>query len=203
MNATFIDQNGEYNASTTPYWVMVFSMFTNASTTPYWVMVFIMLAFCTVVVCVVLLRRKIINCIRQSQRIQHLTEIDIISYQGNDNNKLTLMNPHNDSCAICLEDFELNEELRLLPCNHGYHMKCIDPWLHKQSELCPMCKQSIFINSNNITNNICLYSILKACCVGTRNNGDNNDNNNNNGIIILSDQEQLMLLYSETDNQQE
>eukprot|EP00486_Rosalina_sp_Unknown_P002475 CAMPEP_0201566228 /NCGR_PEP_ID=MMETSP0190_2-20130828/5870_1 /ASSEMBLY_ACC=CAM_ASM_000263 /TAXON_ID=37353 /ORGANISM="Rosalina sp." /LENGTH=248 /DNA_ID=CAMNT_0047984663 /DNA_START=888 /DNA_END=1634 /DNA_ORIENTATION=+ len=89
------------------------------------------------------------------------------------------VNPHNDSCAICLDDFCAKEELRLLPCNHGFHIKCIDPWLSKSSELCPMCKQSIFINSDNSTSYGCCPSILKICCIPTSQQQNQNDDDDN------------------------
>jgi hypothetical protein len=49
----------------------------------------------------------------------------------------------NDSCAICLDEFEEGEPLRVLPCRHGFHRACIDPWLDNRSDLCPICKSSI------------------------------------------------------------
>ncbi|KAI8603097.1 hypothetical protein EDD21DRAFT_413348 [Dissophora ornata] len=45
-----------------------------------------------------------------------------------------------DTCAVCLEEFEDGEELRILPCRHEFHCECIDPWLVRKSSTCPLCK---------------------------------------------------------------
>ncbi|CZR63999.1 uncharacterized protein PAC_13896 [Phialocephala subalpina] len=44
------------------------------------------------------------------------------------------------NCLICLEEFVENEEIRLLPCNHKFHPKCVDPWLEDVSGSCPVCR---------------------------------------------------------------
>ena len=47
------------------------------------------------------------------------------------------------TCPICLDDFEPNEsQIRELPCRHIFHAECIDPFLLKNSSLCPLCKQT-------------------------------------------------------------
>ena len=48
-------------------------------------------------------------------------------------------------CAICIDTFRLTQEVRVLPCSHLFHRKCIDPWLlHPENTcyMCPLCKQS-------------------------------------------------------------
>lgn len=49
-----------------------------------------------------------------------------------------------ETCCICLDDFEEGDRLRVLPCDHGYHAKCIDPWLVKTKRICPQCRKRVF-----------------------------------------------------------
>ncbi|CAG8628952.1 1757_t:CDS:1 [Cetraspora pellucida] len=46
-----------------------------------------------------------------------------------------------ETCAICLEDFDDGDKIRELPCRHCYHVECIDPWLTTKSSSCPLCKK--------------------------------------------------------------
>jgi hypothetical protein len=42
-------------------------------------------------------------------------------------------------CTVCLASFEVQEQLRQLPCNHYFHVACIDTWL-SQNHTCPVCR---------------------------------------------------------------
>lgn len=43
------------------------------------------------------------------------------------NNILFSLFPHR--CVVCMCDFESRQLLRVLPCNHEFHAKCVDKWL--------------------------------------------------------------------------
>ncbi|KAA3681185.1 uncharacterized protein DEA37_0014401 [Paragonimus westermani] len=47
-----------------------------------------------------------------------------------------------DQCAVCIELYQVSEVVRILPCRHVFHKKCIDPWLLEQRS-CPLCKLDI------------------------------------------------------------
>ncbi|KAM6954243.1 RING finger protein 215 [Aplochiton taeniatus] len=50
-----------------------------------------------------------------------------------------------DNCAVCLEPFNPNQCLRVLPCLHEFHRDCVDPWLVLQ-HTCPLCKRNALSN---------------------------------------------------------
>ncbi|KAA0176689.1 hypothetical protein FNF27_01970 [Cafeteria roenbergensis] len=45
------------------------------------------------------------------------------------------------ACVVCCEDYEEGERVRVLPCLHRMHVRCIDPWLLIKAE-CPVCHES-------------------------------------------------------------
>jgi hypothetical protein len=47
----------------------------------------------------------------------------------------------NETCSICLDDYELKEKLMLLNCNHAFHERCISKWF-KENAKCPLCNKS-------------------------------------------------------------
>lgn len=47
-----------------------------------------------------------------------------------------------DMCVICQCSFEINEDVKILPCKHAFHKECVDAWL-SDHKTCVTCKQSI------------------------------------------------------------
>lgn len=45
-------------------------------------------------------------------------------------------------CAVCLCEYERNEEVVVLPCKHMFHESCIKPWL-KDHRTCPTCRKDV------------------------------------------------------------
>ncbi|XP_039029187.1 E3 ubiquitin-protein ligase ATL6-like isoform X2 [Hibiscus syriacus] len=46
-------------------------------------------------------------------------------------------------CAVCLNEFEDDETLRLIPkCDHVFHPECIDAWLASHTT-CPVCRANL------------------------------------------------------------
>jgi len=50
---------------------------------------------------------------------------------------------HNETCNVCLDDFEEGEEIKVLRCSHGFHDSCIRNWVIDKG-LCPVCKRHVF-----------------------------------------------------------
>ncbi|XP_004690923.1 PREDICTED: E3 ubiquitin-protein ligase ZNRF3 [Condylura cristata] len=60
----------------------------------------------------------------------------------------TLSSSSTSDCAICLEKYIDGEELRVIPCTHRFHRKCVDPWL-LQHHTCPHCRHNIIEQKGN------------------------------------------------------
>ncbi|MCL7045326.1 hypothetical protein MKW94_023436 [Papaver nudicaule] len=49
-----------------------------------------------------------------------------------------------DSCAICLCDYEGQDEIRpLMNCRHIFHGSCLDRWMINNQRSCPLCRTSL------------------------------------------------------------
>lgn len=87
----------------------------------------------------------VVKCIKERRRnrrnrlsSRHLKHLQIIKYKTGVYDKY-------DVCAVCLDQYCDGEKLRILPCSHAYHTKCIDPWLTNNRRNCPICKRKVII----------------------------------------------------------
>ena len=57
-------------------------------------------------------------------------------------------NPLNDSCAICQDDFNPDDDVcKINSCGHIFKNNLINNWL-KEKHSCPVCRYNILTNSN-------------------------------------------------------
>ncbi|XP_052742598.1 E3 ubiquitin-protein ligase RNF115 isoform X2 [Bicyclus anynana] len=48
----------------------------------------------------------------------------------------------NTACSVCWENFQLDEKVSRLECEHIFHQACITPWLELHAT-CPVCRRSL------------------------------------------------------------
>jgi len=93
---------------------------------------------------IIMLGIMVFKCVQDRRRERRhrlpkssLKKIPTRKWQAGDEN-------HYETCCICLDDYVVGDKLRVLPCDHAYHMKCIDPWLLKNKRVCPQCRKKVF-----------------------------------------------------------
>ncbi|KAG9487830.1 E3 ubiquitin-protein ligase ZNRF3 [Eleutherodactylus coqui] len=69
----------------------------------------------------------------------------------------TLSSSSTSDCAICLEKYIDGEELRVIPCTHRFHKRCVDPWL-LQNHTCPHCRHNIIEQKKGGHGTVCVDS---------------------------------------------
>ncbi|KAI5147959.1 hypothetical protein ENBRE01_0019 [Enteropsectra breve] len=61
----------------------------------------------------------------------------------------------NKKCTICFDDYRPGNSVKFLPCDHHFHMECIDEWFNIKDS-CPLCKKNVNL----------LYDLVDATDVG-------------------------------------
>ena len=56
-------------------------------------------------------------------------------------------------CSICKLPIEIQQKIKLLPCSHYFHSRCITTWLQIHAS-CPLCRRRLNTNMVNNTNGI-------------------------------------------------
>ncbi|KAL4471519.1 hypothetical protein ABPG74_008412 [Tetrahymena malaccensis] len=56
-----------------------------------------------------------------------------------------------NQCIVCLENFNNDDNVRILKCQHYFHQTCVDEWLKTKKD-CPVCRQSPLIIENSAEN---------------------------------------------------
>jgi len=54
------------------------------------------------------------------------------------------MGTSGDTCAICIDTLEDDDDVRGLTCGHAFHAVCLDPWLTTRRACCPLCKADYY-----------------------------------------------------------
>ncbi|KAG7298614.1 hypothetical protein JYU34_018264 [Plutella xylostella] len=74
----------------------------------------------------------------------HRAEIDLLpSYKYTQH-----ADGEQSSCVVCMCEFEARQTLRVLPCAHEFHAKCVDKWL-RSNRTCPICRGNASEYFNN------------------------------------------------------
>lgn len=108
-----------------------------------------------------------------------------------------------DSCSVCLEEFQVGEVIRNLPCTHPFHKDCVDKWLYKKHS-CPLCKYDILKGEHENTSEDRIPAVLEVTQGATTTTNISNEDivePEENRRISISSEELLIPLATREDTQ--
>ncbi|XP_078378847.1 E3 ubiquitin-protein ligase RNF13-like [Oculina patagonica] len=111
---------------------------------PIWDYEFYMIPFAIIVgICFILMAMFMISRYYRHYLEQRRNRLSPTNLRKIPTKKFKKGDDYYDVCAICLEEYKDGERLRILPCEHAYHCKCVDPWLTEGKRTCPVCKRPV------------------------------------------------------------
>lgn len=79
----------------------------------------------------------------------------------------TVKNDEIIQCSVCLDDCEIGDDVKEMPCRHRFHKGCILPWLELHSS-CPICRYQLPCDELKIESDM-----------SRNNSSDSNESSNN------------------------
>jgi hypothetical protein len=80
--------------------------------------------------------------------------------------------------AVGYEEYKRGDELRVMRCNHKFHVACLDKWLAINSA-CPLCRAPVTrSNTEEPEEEHKQQNPITISAASAEDNHDNNDNNN-------------------------
>ena len=46
-------------------------------------------------------------------------------------------------CLICLDEYDTEDDIRVMTCRHAFHKSCVDKWLQTGRNNCPACRTPV------------------------------------------------------------
>ncbi|KAK9290102.1 hypothetical protein L1049_008266 [Liquidambar formosana] len=91
----------------------------------------------------------------------------------------------NYQCSVCLEDFEIGDEAKEMPCKHKFHSGCILPWLELHSS-CPVCRLQIPSDDSKIGTHVSGDSHERAGSSGREEAGEGRTGNGRRNWVPIT-----------------
>ena len=64
-----------------------------------------------------------------------------------DSQLIKIKESNHDNCIICIDDFDIDDEIIYLECSHLFHVGCIKKWFLYHNT-CPLCKKTYDFGDN-------------------------------------------------------